>query len=84
MDIHCLMKQGKFATVQMPFILGLWVDQNGDSLPAELTPERGALLPLRSIYGLFANLSARLVIFGPLADAASLKSERLKGRAGIS
>ena len=49
-----------------------------DSLPAELTPERGALLPLRSIYGLFANLRPA-VIFGPLADAASLKSERLKG-----
>ncbi len=49
-----------------------------ETLPAELTPERGALLPLRSIYGLFANLRPA-VIFGPLADAASLKSERLKG-----
>ena len=35
-------------------------------------------MPLRSIYGLFANLRPA-VIFGPLADAASLKSERLKG-----
>ncbi len=49
-----------------------------DALPAELTPERGALLPLRALYGLFANLRPA-VIFGPLADAASLKSERLKG-----
>lgn len=49
-----------------------------ENLPAELTPERGALLPLRAIYGLFANLRPA-VIFGPLADAASLKSERLKG-----
>jgi 3-isopropylmalate dehydrogenase len=49
-----------------------------ESLPADLTPERGALLPLRAIYGLFANLRPA-VIFGPLADAASLKSERLKG-----
>ena len=49
-----------------------------ETLPAELTPERGALLPLRSIYGLFANLRPA-VIFGPLADAASLKSERLQG-----
>ena len=49
-----------------------------EALPAELTPERGALLPLRAIYGLFANLRPA-VIFGPLADAASLKSDRLKG-----
>ena len=49
-----------------------------DTLSAELTPERGALLPLRAIYGLFANLRPA-VIFDPLADAASLKSERLKG-----
>lgn len=49
-----------------------------ETLPPELTPERGALLPLRSIYGLFANLRPA-VIFGPLADAASLKSERLEG-----
>ena len=49
-----------------------------DNLPPELTPERGALLPLRAIYGLFANLRPA-VIFGPLADAASLKSERLTG-----
>ncbi len=49
-----------------------------ENLPAELTPERGALLPLRAMYGLFANLRPA-VIFGPLADAASLKSERLKG-----
>ena len=33
---------------------------------------------LRAIYGLFANLRPA-VIFGPLADAASLKTERLKG-----
>lgn len=49
-----------------------------ENLPAELTPERGALLPLRANYGLFANLRPA-VIFGPLSDAASLKSERLKG-----
>ncbi|MCP5005948.1 MAG: 3-isopropylmalate dehydrogenase [Planctomycetes bacterium] len=49
-----------------------------ENLPAELTPERGALLPLRSIYGLFANLRPA-VIFAPLANAASLKSDRLEG-----
>src|SRR3970282_1316789 len=47
------------------------------ALPAELTPERGALLPLRTIYGLFANLRPA-VIFGPLADAASLELERFE------
>ncbi len=49
-----------------------------ENLPAELTPERGALLPLRSLYGLFANLRPA-VIFSPLANAASLKAERLEG-----
>ncbi|MDR4504184.1 MAG: 3-isopropylmalate dehydrogenase [Candidatus Scalindua sp.] len=49
-----------------------------ENLPADLTPERGALLPLRSIYGLFANLRPA-VIFSPLANAASLKADRLEG-----
>lgn len=49
-----------------------------EALPADLTPERGALLPLRSIYGLFANLRPA-VIFSPLSNAASLKSDRLEG-----
>ena len=50
-----------------------WAD-----LPAELTPEKGALLPLRKKYDLFANLRPAK-IFGPLAKAASLKEDRLKG-----
>jgi len=49
-----------------------------ENLPAELTPERGALLPLREIYGLFANIRPA-IIFGPLSDAAALKSDRLEG-----
>ena len=49
---------------------GAVVGRKWENLPAELTPERGALLPLRAIYGLFANLRPA-VIFGPLADAAS-------------
>ncbi len=49
-----------------------------EKLPPELTPERGALLPLRKRYDLFANLRPA-VIFGPLADTASLKEDRLKG-----
>jgi len=46
------------------------------NLPAELTPEKGALLPLRKIFDLYANLRPA-VIFGPLADAASLRQDRL-------
>jgi len=49
-----------------------------ENLPPELTPERGALLPLRRDYGLFANLRPA-IIFGPLANAASLKDDRLEG-----
>ncbi|MDR4507971.1 MAG: 3-isopropylmalate dehydrogenase [Candidatus Brocadiaceae bacterium] len=49
-----------------------------ETLPSDLTPERGALLPLRSLYSLFANLRPA-VIFGPLSHAASLKSDRLQG-----
>lgn len=45
-----------------------------ENLPAELTPERGALLPLRKRYDLFANLRPA-VIFGPLASASPLKSK---------
>lgn len=49
-----------------------------ENLPSELTPEKGALLALRAHYDLFANLRPA-IIFGPLAGAASLKEERLKG-----
>jgi 3-isopropylmalate dehydrogenase len=50
-----------------------WAD-----LPAELTPEKGALLALRKKYDLFANLRPAQ-IFEPLAGAASLKRDRLRG-----
>ncbi len=49
-----------------------------ENLPPELTPERGALLPLRKEYDLFANLRPA-IIFGPLSKAASLKEDRLEG-----
>jgi len=49
-----------------------------ENLPTELTPEKGALLPLRARYDLFANLRPA-TIFGPLASAASLKEDRLDG-----
>jgi len=47
-----------------------------ENLPSELTPEKGALLPLRKRYDLFANLRPAM-IFGPLSSAASLKEDRL-------
>src|SRR3990170_4762071 len=69
-------KKKKYTKWFFFFVWGVGGDQKWENLQAELTPERGALLPLRAIYGLFANLRPA-VIFGPLADAASLKSERL-------
>ena len=44
-----------------------------DDLPTQQRPEKG-LLGLRQALGLFANLRPAL-LFGPLADASSLKSE---------
>lgn len=49
-----------------------------ENLPPEEQPERGALLPLRKIFGLFANLRPAIV-FPQLAHASPLKSELLAG-----
>lgn len=48
------------------------------NLPPELTPERGALLPLRKRYNLFINLRETIVYPG-LEGASSLKPELIKG-----
>ena len=45
-----------------------------ENLPPEEQPERGALLPLRKIFSLFANLRPAIV-FPQLKDASPLKSE---------
>ncbi len=45
-----------------------------ESLPPDKQPERGALLPLRKHFGLFANLRP-VKIFPALAHASSLKNE---------
>ena len=45
-----------------------------ESLPPEEQPERGALLPLRKIFGLFANLRPA-IIFPELVDASPLRRE---------
>ena len=50
-----------------------WAD-----LPPELTPERGALLPLRKRYNLFINLRG-VVVYPGLESASSLKAELIKG-----
>jgi len=49
-----------------------------ESLPPEEQPERGALLPLRRIFGLYANLRPAIV-FPSLAGASSLKEEVVRG-----
>jgi 3-isopropylmalate dehydrogenase len=45
-----------------------------EKLPPDLQPERGALLPLRKIFGLYANLRPA-IIFPQLKDASPLKPE---------
>ena len=50
-----------------------WAD-----LPPELTPERGALLPLRKLLGLYANLRPAMV-FPALVNASTLKPEVVEG-----
>ncbi len=49
-----------------------------ESLPPDEQPERGALLPLRKIFGLFCNLRPA-IIFPALIGASSLKEEVIKG-----
>ncbi len=49
-----------------------------ENLPPEEQPERGALLPLRKIFGLFANLRPAIV-FPQLQHASPLKAEIVAG-----
>jgi 3-isopropylmalate dehydrogenase len=49
-----------------------------ENLPAEEQPERGALLLLRKIFGLYANLRPA-IIFPSLTGASSLKEEVIGG-----
>jgi len=49
-----------------------------ETLPPEEQPERGALLPLRKIFGLYANLRPA-IIFPSLTGASSLKEEVIGG-----
>ena len=49
-----------------------------ETLPPEEQPERGALLPLRKIFGLYANLRPA-IIFPSLTGASSLKEEVISG-----
>jgi 3-isopropylmalate dehydrogenase len=49
-----------------------------ESLPPDEQPERGALLPLRKIFGLFCNLRPARV-FPALVGASSLKEEVIAG-----
>lgn len=49
-----------------------------ETLPPEEQPERGALLPIRKIFGLYANLRPA-IIFPSLTGASSLKEEVISG-----
>ena len=49
-----------------------------ETLPPDEQPERGALLPLRKIFGLYANLRPA-IIFPSLTGASSLKEEVISG-----
>ncbi len=49
-----------------------------ETLPPDEQPERGALLPLRKIFGLFCNLRPA-IIFPALTGASSLKAEVIDG-----
>ena len=49
-----------------------------ETLPPDEQPERGALLPLRKIFGLYANLRPA-IIFPSLTSASSLKEEVIGG-----
>ncbi len=49
-----------------------------DSLPPDERPERGALLPLRQIFGLYANLRPAIV-FPSMTSSSSLKEEIVSG-----
>ena len=49
-----------------------------ESLPPDEQPERGALLPLRKIFGLFCNLRPA-IIFPALTGNSSLKPEVIDG-----
>jgi 3-isopropylmalate dehydrogenase len=49
-----------------------------ESLPPDEQPERGALLPLRKIFGLYANLRPA-IIFPSMTSTSSLKEEIVAG-----
>jgi 3-isopropylmalate dehydrogenase len=59
-------------------LLGAVGSPRMDQLPPELRPERAALLPLRKILGLFANL--RIIrTYDPLLQASTLKPDVISG-----
>tara|TARA_B100000927_G_scaffold46521_1_gene33825 strand:+ start:20310 stop:21434 length:1125 start_codon:yes stop_codon:yes gene_type:complete len=49
-----------------------------ENLPPDIQPERGALLPLRKHFGLFANLRPA-ICFPALTHASPVKEERIAG-----
>ncbi len=49
-----------------------------ESLPAEMQPERGALLPLRNLYQLYANLRP-CICYPSLTHSSPIKENRIAG-----
>lgn len=59
-------------------LLGAVGSPRMDTLPPELRPERAALLPLRKLLGLYANLRI-IKTYSPLVHASTLKPEIIQG-----
>ncbi|MDA8336764.1 MAG: 3-isopropylmalate dehydrogenase [Peptococcaceae bacterium] len=59
-------------------LLGAVGGPKWDNLPPDLRPERGALLPLRKLLGLYANLRP-VRVFAPLTGGCALKQDLVAG-----
>ncbi len=76
---HPFPQETKDACLQCDAVLlGAVGGPKWDNLPVDLRPERGALLPLRKLLGVYANLRPA-VVFGALASASTLKPEVVGG-----
>ncbi|KJS17897.1 MAG: 3-isopropylmalate dehydrogenase [Peptococcaceae bacterium BRH_c4b] len=76
---HPLPQETKDACLQCDAVLlGAVGGPKWDNLPVELRPERGALLPLRKLLEVYANLRPA-VVFKALTAASTLKPEVVSG-----
>ncbi len=76
---HPFPQETKEACLQCDAVLmGAVGGPQWDDLPVDLRPERGALLPLRKLLGVYANLRPA-VVFDALASASTLKLPVVQG-----